>query len=139
MHMKGTPQNMQDAPEYDNVVDEIMSFFNERLEFCAKHNISNDRITIDPGIGFGKTLEHNLMILKKIKSFQSLGCPVMIGTSRKSFIGKISNEGDPKMRLGGSLASALYGLKNEVQVFRVHDVRETKQAFDVHKAISGAL
>ncbi len=136
MHMQGNPQNMQDSPAYGNVVDEILSFFDERLEFCTCHNIDQSRIIIDPGIGFGKTLEHNLAIIKNISKFKRLGCPILLGASRKSFIGSICGEKDPKRRVSGSLAAALYGLSQDVEIFRVHDVFETKQAFDIYKAIT---
>ncbi len=138
MHMKGEPKTMQNAPTYDNVVDEILAFFDERLEFCAQNNIDLSNIIIDAGIGFGKTLEHNLSILKNLDKFQKFGCPVLLGASRKSFIGSICNENDPERRVSGSLATAIYGLSQGVQIFRVHDVRETRQAFDVYDAISMA-
>ncbi len=136
MHMKGNPQNMQDAPVYKDVVDEILSFFDERLEFCARHNIESSRIIIDAGIGFGKTLEHNLAIIKNISKFKHFGCPVLLGASRKSFIGSICNEPESSQRISGSLSAALYGLYEGVEIFRVHDVKETKQAFDVYNAIT---
>ncbi len=135
MHMQGSPQNMQDNPVYNDVVDEILSFFNERLEFCARHNIDQSRIIIDPGIGFGKRLEHNLTIIKNIEKFKVFGCPVLLGASRKSFIDVICGEKDPKKRVSGSLASALYGVSKDVEIFRVHDVYETKQAFKVYNSI----
>ncbi len=137
MHMKGEPKTMQDSPAYGGVVvDEILAFFDERLEFCTKHNISSDKIIIDIGIGFGKTLEHNLAIIKNIDKFHKFGCPVLLGASRKSFIGELCNENDPTKRISGSLATAIYGLSQGVQIFRVHDVRQTRQAFDVHNAIA---
>lgn len=138
MHMQGNPQNMQNAPKYENVVDEIMAFFEERLEFCTKRNIDSNKVIFDPGIGFGKTLEHNLSILKNISKFKSLGCPVLLGASRKSFIQHINGEAQADKRIAGSISAALYGRMHEIEIFRVHDVAETVQAFQVYKAISSA-
>lgn len=139
MHMKGNPQTMQNAPTYENVIDEIMSFFEERLEFCSRHNIGSKNIILDPGIGFGKTLEHNLSIVKNINKFKVFNCPVLLGASRKSFIGSLCYEPNPEGRIFGSISAALYGLENGADIFRVHDVKETKQAFTVHRAIASAL
>lgn len=138
MHSQGTPQDMQDNPEYGDVVDDISAFFEERIETCSKRGIGQNRIIVDPGIGFGKTLEHNLKIIAQLERFQQFGCPVLLGVSRKSFIGKISGEDLAKNRLPGSLASALVGLEKGAHIFRVHDVKETKQAFDVYQAIYSA-
>lgn len=135
MHMQGDPQSMQRDPSYGDVIQDICDFFEERLSFCEDHGISQARVILDPGIGFGKTLEHNLAIIKNIKAFKKFGCPVLLGTSRKSFIGKVSGEADAKERLGGSLSSALYGFAEGIDIFRVHDVREIKQAFDVYQAV----
>ncbi len=135
MHMQGTPQTMQNNPNYNNILDEVMAFFEERLEFCDSHGVAQNRVILDPGIGFGKTLEHNLTLIKNINKFKDLGCPLLLGVSRKSFIGAISGETNPKERLAGSLAAALYGLDAGVQIFRVHDVKQTRQAFQVHNAI----
>ncbi|MGH1375924.1 MAG: dihydropteroate synthase [Alphaproteobacteria bacterium] len=138
MHMQGTPQTMQNAPRYDNVIDEIMAFFEERLEFCQKHGIDIHNVIFDPGIGFGKTLDHNLSILKNIHKFKSFGCPVLLGASRKSFIQDISGKTPADNRIAGSISAALYGLMNDIEIFRVHDVMQTRQAFDVYQAILGA-
>ena len=135
MHMQGVPQTMQNRPVYGNVLDDVMAFFEERLEFCESNGIAQNRVILDPGIGFGKTLAHNLKIIKNLKEFKHFGCPILLGVSRKSFIGAISGEEIPKNRLAGSLAAAIYGLEAGVQIFRVHDVKETKQAFDVYRAI----
>lgn len=139
MHMQGNPQIMQNAPIYENVVDEILAFFEERLEFCARRNIRSKNIILDPGIGFGKTLEHNLSIMKNINKFKMFNCPVLLGVSRKSFIGDLCDETNPEGRIFGSISAALYGLENGADIFRVHDVKETKQAFTVHRAIASAL
>ncbi len=135
MHMQGTPQTMQDRPKYESVLDDVMAFFEERLGFCNSQGVAQNRVILDPGIGFGKTLEHNLTLIQNLKEFHRFGCPLLLGVSRKSFIGAITDESKPKNRLGGSLAAAIYGLEAGVQIFRVHDVKETRQAFDVHRAI----
>jgi len=135
MHMQGTPQTMQDSPKYDNVLDEVMAFFEERLNYCEANGVVQNRVILDPGIGFGKTLEHNLTLIKNLKEFHRFGRPILLGVSRKSFIGAISGEDNPKERLAGSISTALHGLEAGVQIFRVHDVKETRQAFDVHHAI----
>lgn len=139
MHMQGNPQTMQNAPTYENVIDEILAFFEERLEFCSRRNIGSENIILDPGIGFGKTLVHNLSIIKNINKFRMFNCPVLLGASRKSFIGTLCNEPASDGRIFGSISAALYGLENGVDIFRVHDVKETKQAFTVHRAIASAL
>ena len=130
MHMKGTPKTMQDNPYYDNVVKEIFDFFDERIEFCLSNNITEDKIILDPGIGFGKRQIDNLNILNNLEEFTSLGFPVLIGVSRKSFIGNITGQ-PPKERLCGSIAALIYSYLHGVGIFRVHDVRETKDALDV--------
>ncbi len=136
MHMRGKPQNMQDAPAYGDVVDEILSFFEHRLELCQRRNIDIGRIILDPGIGFGKTLEHNLLIINSLSRFKKFGCPVLLGASRKSFIGDICNIDEPERRVSGSISAAIYGLSQGANIFRVHDVAQTRQAFDVYTAIS---
>ena len=138
MHMQGTPQTMQDRPYYENVVDEVCSFFEESLNFCEAQGISSNKLILDPGIGFGKSLEHNLALIKNLQEFHRFGCPLLLGVSRKSYIGTISGEDEPKNRLAGSLSTAIYGLDAGVQIFRVHDVKETCQAFDVYNAIKKA-
>ena len=125
-HMQGTPQTMQINPKYNHVILEIYDFFEKEINKLKKDDYSN-QIILDPGIGFGKNLKHNLMILNKISIFHSLGFPVLIGTSRKRFINQISKNFDTKERLGGTLSSILFSLSQGVQVFRVHDVREVKQ------------
>jgi dihydropteroate synthase len=136
MHMKGIPQSMQDAPWYDDVLVEVYDYLGRRIEACMSAGISQDRIMIDPGIGFGKTLEHNLILLKNIRHFQTLGVPVLLGASRKSFIGKIYQDVSPEKRLPGSLASVLAAYQQGVRLFRVHDVAETAQALKVFNTLS---
>lgn len=138
MHSQGTPQSMQKNPKYNNVVEDVFAYLEQRLEIFEKNRIDIQMTISDPGIGFGKTVEHNLLLLRNIKRFHSLGVPVLLGTSRKSFIGKISKDEPPDERIPGSLASALWGLSQGVQVFRVHDVKETVQAFSVFEAIKDA-
>jgi dihydropteroate synthase len=137
MHMQGTPRNMQKDPHYNDVIDELMNFFNERIEFCKSNGISQNRIIIDPGIGFGKRFEDNLMILKKIKEFRSFGVPVLLGASRKSFLSKIYDS-KPEERLSGSLATTALAHANSVGFVRAHDVKEHKQLLQTLDAIRQA-
>ncbi len=134
MHMQGTPETMQDDPHYKDVIEEILSFFEERINFCEDNGISRERIIIDPGIGFGKRQEDNLIILKKISEFKCLGLPIMLGASRKSFIGKIY-ESKASKRLTGSLASTAIAFQSDVEIIRVHDVQEHKRFIKVMKEI----
>jgi len=135
MHSQGTPQTMQNNPNYNNVINDVFEYLKSRIFYCETHGVDPEMVIVDPGIGFGKTLEHNLLLLRNIKDFYDLGCPVLLGTSRKSFIAACSGGEPANERLGGSLSSALWGLSQGVQIFRVHDVKETKQAFDVFQAI----
>ena len=139
MHMQGNPQEMQKKPSYNNVVEDIFQYLQERISICETHRIDADLLICDPGIGFGKTVEHNLLILRDIKRFHDLEVPILLGTSRKSFIGKVSNDEPEDDRIPGSLASALWGLQNGVQIYRVHDVKETVQAFKIYQAIESAI
>lgn len=138
MHMQGEPQTMQRDPRYDHAAHEIYDYLAERLEACAAAGISEDRLVVDPGIGFGKTLTHNLQVLEQIALFQGLGCPVLLGASRKSFIARLSQGEAAKERLPGSLAAILFALQRGVQVLRVHDVPETVQAVAVWQAMTRA-
>lgn len=138
MHMKGTPQDMQDKPVYENVIEEIMGFFKERIEFCVKNGVEKERLILDPGIGFGKAVQHNLLILKHIDQFKMLGCPLLVGASRKSFIGKLYNDAPADQRLGGSIAAALYAVQNGANIVRVHDVEETAQALRIFSSIQSS-
>lgn len=134
MHIKGTPENMQKNPEYENVIDEIYGYLEDRTDMAVNSGIKPEKIIIDPGIGFGKTLEHNLEIINKISEFKVLGYPVMIGASRKSFIEGIL--GLPVgERLEGSLAAAVYSVINGADILRVHDVGETVRAVKVARSI----
>ena len=130
--MQGTPKTMQMNPKYKNVLLDIYDFFEKEIS-----NITdNKKIIIDPGIGFGKTLKHNLTLISNISLFHSLGFPILVGTSRKRFINQISGEYDSKDRIGGTLASVLYLLSQGVQIFRVHNVREVKQGIMVYEKIN---
>lgn len=135
MHMKGEPSNMQINPTYDDVVEEVFQYLLEKVEMCLAEGIKKESIYCDVGIGFGKTLEHNVTLLQNISYFRNLGTRLMIGTSRKSFIDHISKSTSPQDRLGGSLASLVSSLKAKIDIFRVHDVAATRQFIDVYTAI----
>jgi len=136
MHMLGTPRTMQQRPHYENCVEEIAAFFQERIEFCIANGIAREKLILDPGIGFGKRLEDNLAIIACIARFKQFGFPVLVGASRKSFIGMIHVSGtNARERLGGSIASALVAVRNGADIVRVHDVAETVEAFCVWQAI----
>jgi dihydropteroate synthase len=136
MHMQGTPRTMQEAPKYDDVVDDVKRFLAERIEFATSEGVGEERIWIDPGIGFGKTVEHNLELLRRLGELSELGRPIVIGASRKSFLGKLTGR-EVHDRLGGTIASNALALLGGAEVFRVHDVSELRQALDVAEAILG--
>jgi dihydropteroate synthase len=129
---------MQQAPHYEDVVLDVYDFLQARLEVCDQAGIPRARIAVDPGIGFGKSLEHNLALLESLAIFHGLGCPILLGVSRKRFIGRLAGEAPPKARLPGSLAAALSGLARGAQILRVHDVAESVQATHVWQAIAAA-
>ena len=134
-HMQGTPDTMQKNPKYDDALLDIYDFFEEKINHCKNNNYKKEFIIIDPGIGFGKNLNHNLRIMSKISTFHSLGCPILIGTSRKRFIEHIVTKFDTPDRTGGTLSSVLYGLLQGVQLFRVHNVKEIYQGILVFNKI----
>ena len=138
MHMQGVPGTMQENPMYDNAPIEIKNYLSERIKTCEAAGIKRTNMAIDPGIGVGKSLQHNLDILNRLELLIDLGCPIVLGSSRKNFLGLVAKEKDPKQRLAGSLATAVIARGKGAQVFRVHDVRETRQALDVAEAISNA-
>ena len=138
MHMLGEPRTMQADPRYGDVVEEVLQWLLERAEAVSTFGVPMNKIWIDPGIGFGKTIDHNLSLLKATGEFASSGYPVVIGASRKSFIGKIVGEDDPLNRLPGSLAAALFAAQKGARVIRAHDVAATVQALAVQEAISDA-
>jgi dihydropteroate synthase len=136
MHMPGSPRTMQDDPRYGDVVDDVKAFLAARMEFAVGEGVAEERIWLDPGIGFGKTVEHNLELLRRLGELRELGRPLVIGTSRKSFIGKIDGSGVDE-RLGGSIASSVLATAEGADVLRVHDVAETAQAMRVTEAVLG--
>ncbi|MBB6542243.1 dihydropteroate synthase [Thalassotalea piscium] len=124
MHMQGKPITMQSAPNYNNVIDDIKAFFTHRITQCEQAGINRERIIIDPGFGFGKTLEQNYKLLANLEEFTCFDLPILSGTSRKSMIGTLLNC-SPQQRLAGSLATALLAAQNGANIIRVHDVKET--------------
>lgn len=138
MHMQGEPRTMQDNPRYDDVVAEVRDFLGERAEAAMSAGVRREQISVDPGIGFGKTLAHNLTLLRNLSALAGLGFPLVLGVSRKRSIAAIDTTAtDPKDRLGGSLALALWCADHGAAVLRVHDVRETVQALKVRGALAG--
>ncbi len=135
-HSKGDPETMQKKPSYKNVLLEIYDFFLKKILFLRNSGIKHNNIILDPGIGFGKNLKHNITIMNKISIFHSLGFPVMLGSSRKRFIKYISSKNDSKRRLGGTLASSIHAVMNGVQMIRVHDFNEITQGLKVFKFIN---
>lgn len=135
MHKKGDPATMQKDPHYDDVVLEVSGFLRERLEACKRKGIQENRITIDPGFGFGKTVAHNFRLLKELKALAGLGVPVVAGWSRKSSLGAVTGRAVTE-RLAASLAAALLALQGGATILRVHDVKETKDVIAVWEAFS---
>lgn len=131
MHAQNTPDNMQNNPQYDDVLLDVYDYLEKRLEICQNAGIGRDRIIIDPGIGFGKTVEHNIELMANLSLFHGLGVPLLLGVSRKSFIGHITAEKKSDDRLAGSLAFGQIGYDQGAQILRVHDVRESRQARDI--------
>lgn len=136
MHMKGTPRTMQAAPVYEDLLGEVRGFLELRLRDAVAAGVAADRILLDPGIGFGKRLEHNLTLINRLDVFEDLGRPLVLGPSRKSFIGKIL-DAPPQERLEGTIAAAVIGLVRGARILRVHDVREVRRALRVAEAILG--
>lgn len=133
MHMQGQPRTMQSNPHYDDVINDIKQFFVDRIAACETAGISRDKIILDPGFGFGKTLAHNYHILKYIDEFRMMGCEVLAGLSRKSMIGNLLGR-DVDQRLAGSVAGALIAAQKGAKIIRVHDVTETADALNVWRA-----
>jgi dihydropteroate synthase len=134
MHMQGSPRTMQEAPAYGDVVEDVKGFLAERIDFATDAGIAEDRIWVDPGIGFGKTVDHNLELLRRLGEMRDLGRPILIGTSRKSFIGRLTGR-DVDERLGGTIASNVLALRAGADVLRVHDVAQVREAVRVAEAI----
>jgi dihydropteroate synthase len=134
MHMLGDPRTMQVDPRYDDVVSEIKAFLEERAAFAVAEGIAEERISVDPGIGFGKTVAHNLELLRRLEEFASLGFTVVIGTSRKGFLGQLTGRDDPHQRVAATVATNVLALERGATVFRVHDVAATADALTVAAA-----
>lgn len=139
MHAQGDPATMQQDPRYDDVLLDVYDFLSDRVAMAEAAGIPRDRIVVDPGIGFGKTLEHNLTLLRGLSLFHALGCPILLGASRKRFIGTIAGADKAADRVAGSVSVALHGVRQGVQILRVHDTYETRQALDLELAINGAV
>ncbi len=135
MHMQGEPRTMQAAPHYEDVVSDVWRFLSERRDACMAAGIPLERILLDPGFGFGKTLEHNLALFKHLDRFASLEAPLLVGVSRKSMIGTILGGADVEHRMIGSVAAAVFAVMQGAAIIRVHDVRETAEALKVIEAI----
>jgi dihydropteroate synthase len=135
MHMKGTPRTMQKQPRYKEVVREIISFFEKRIVAFAEAGIPSERLLIDPGIGFGKTLAHNLEILQRLQEFSALHCPVVFGASRKSFLGQLTNEPAAEKRVVASVAAGILAAERGADILRVHDVAEHHAALQIVEAV----
>lgn len=138
MHSLADPKVMQDNPSYDDVVADVMAYLRGRVEVCEAAGIARGNIIVDPGIGFGKTVDHNLLLIKSLSAFQALGCDILLGVSRKSFIGRITHEPEASKRIIGSVAVALHGAQAGARILRVHDVKETRQALEIWRAIDNA-
>ncbi|WP_371224360.1 dihydropteroate synthase [Roseovarius sp. 2305UL8-3] len=134
MHAQGTPEIMQNDPRYDNVALDIYDYLSGRIKALVATGIARDQIIVDPGIGFGKTLEHNLTLLRNLSIFHGLGCPILLGASRKRFIGTIGGTQEAGQRVHGSIAVALAGVAQGVQMLRVHDLAETAEALALWQA-----
>ena len=138
MHAQGTPETMQNDPRYANVVDEVLSYLGERVAVAIKAGIARDQIIIDPGIGFGKTLDHNLELIRNLSAFHQLECPILLGVSRKRFIGTITDVQEPADRVIGSVAVALSALSQGVQIIRAHDIKAHREGLAMWSALNGS-
>jgi dihydropteroate synthase len=134
MHMQGTPRTMQQSPSYGDVVEEVRTYLHSRMQFAVESGVETERIVIDPGIGFGKNLEHNLALLRGLAALTALGRPVLVGTSRKTFLGKLLDAA-PEERLEGSLAAAVAAVLAGANIVRVHDVKEAVRAVRIADAL----
>ena len=135
-HTQGIPENMQDQPSYKNELLDIYDFFEEKIKFLRSIGIKHSKIIIDPGIGFGKNLKHNMNLISNISIFHSLGFPILVGNSRKKFIKDISGKNDTKSRIGGTVASSIYLMSQGIQILRIHDVNELLQGIKVFNKLS---
>jgi dihydropteroate synthase len=138
MHMLGEPRTMQDDPRYDDVVDDVRAFLEQRVAFAVGEGVAPERIHVDPGIGFGKTLAHNLELLRRLDEIVALGFPVMVGTSRKSFLGRLTGREDPHDRVAATVATNVMALERGATLFRVHDVAANADGLRVAAATLAA-
>lgn len=136
MHAQGTPQTMQHDPHYDDVLLDVYDFLEEKVAEAEGAGIPRAQVMVDPGIGFGKTLVHNLTLLRNLGLFHALGCPILLGVSRKTFVGQIGGEAEARRRVPGSVAVALAGVAQGAQILRVHDVWETRQALALWQSVT---
>ena len=134
-HTQGIPENMQNHPRYENELLDIYDFFEKKIKFLRSIGIKHSKIIIDPGIGFGKNLKHNMNLISNISIFHSLGFPILVGNSRKRFIKEISGKNDTKSRIGGTVASSIYLMSQGIQILRIHDVNELLQGIKVFKKL----
>ena len=134
-HAQGVPESMQKKPRYKNVILDVYDFFEEKIKFLKSEGIKHNNIILDPGIGFGKNLKHNMSLLQNISIFHSLGFPILVGNSRKRFIKELSKKNDSKFRVGGTIASSIFLMMQGVQILRIHDVNEIIQGVKVFKQI----
>ena len=140
MHMQGLPETMQHNPSYDDVVQEVARYLNQRVEICKQAGIDETRLVLDPGFGFGKTLKHNIALMQHLGDLsQACGLPLLIGMSRKRTIGELTGKNAPSDRVGGSVAAALASVARGAQIVRVHDVKETVDALKVWQALGGQI
>ena len=135
MHMQGTPKTMQDDPQYSDVIQEVREFLGERADAAKQAGVNSENIVLDPGIGFGKRTEHNLRLIAQLNKIVDLGYPVLLGTSRKRFMGEISGASDPGQRVPATVVTTGWGLCAGARIFRVHDVWENRQALDLAQAL----
>ena len=138
MHIKGTPKNMQIDPQYDDLIKEVIDYFKKQIDFCRENGVPKSKIILDPGIGFGKRLKDNFILIRELKRFTELGCPVLIGPSRKSFIG-LTLDLPVEQRFEGTAAAITAGIMNGARIIRVHDVLEMKRVQIISDKIRGAI
>ena len=134
-HIQGTPMTMQNNPKYKNILLDIYDYFEKKIKYIRKNNIKHNKILLDPGIGFGKNLKHNMNLISNISIFHSLGFPILLGMSKKKFIKDVSGINDSKERIGGTISSSLFAMMQGIQVLRVHDVKEVIQSIKVFKEL----
>jgi dihydropteroate synthase len=139
MHIKGTPENMQKDPFYSDVVGEIADYFQQRIDFALSHGIKKEKLILDPGLGFGKRLEDNIAIIKNLKMFAEFELPILVGVSRKSFLGLLSGEKTPEKRGAETIAAGLCAARNGAAILRVHDVGAIVKALKVWRSLDGPV